>query len=478
MRRKIIALSTMLGIMIAGCSSPATMPEAPPMPPEEKKVFVETEEITYGELTAETTLIGEIEPVEEKLVTSEVSGKVKQLSVQDGEFVQQGQLIATLESDEQEDRIDQAESALLRAKQSVQNAEISKEQMESSYEQMQISLQQAEANSEVKDNEQSTKLELELDDLEQRLEKVIEEHEKVKRLYNKGIVSKLELEQAEEAERQANLAYKQGKLNADNAVGDLEKERMSLISAEKDLTKAELSLEQATFDLQQAQEDYDEAKQKQGSLTLRSPIAGFVKYKDVQEGAFVGQQTPLFSIYNPNDMKVKVNVSPAQKSYFQNGQELHIRGSNEDEPTSANVSIITPYLNEDGFFQVEAIIGSDQTTFIPGEYVEIVFNSVVAQDQLIVPTDSILEKGDRSFVFIVENETAVMKEVEVVQSQSKWTSVEGDLNAGEPVVTKGNKLLSTGLKVQMIGEEKEVTEKKQEEVVDNESTSTKDGDEQ
>ena len=68
---------------------------------------------------------------------------------------------------------------------------------------------------------------------------------------------------------------------------------------------------------------------------------------------------------------------------------------------TVEVTHISPYVDDKGFIQLEASIQGDSKNFIVGEYVELVAETIIGENQLIIPTKAITEKDERAFVYII-----------------------------------------------------------------------------
>src|SRR5699024_5635854 len=67
-----------------------------------------------------------------------------------------------------------------------------------------------------------------------------------------------------------------------------------------------------------------------------------------------------------------------------------------------------------------------------------------------VPTETIVEKGGESFVFVIEDDQAVETKVTIEETQSDKTAIKGDVKKDDEIVTTGQLSLQDGSKVNVV----------------------------
>ncbi len=496
MRNCYIMLGKMIVIaaVLTGCSTDASTGETDELslPQEAKKVIVETDVIKHGDLLSEKRISGQVISNEETDVYTNVGGKITQMAFKEGQVVQKGQVIAKLDSEEQlslveqsNETVTQAQAGIDQAMQQLENAEIGKQQAVNRHDQVKLAFGRLEEkyNKSQKDqgeNEESTPQGLDLEELKTQWESAVKNYEKSLRLYEKEIIPRKELEQSKEQEESARRNYEKGLLavkeSSKELEGTIENDKINLLTSEMELKQADLTVGQAKIALQQAknalqkaQQDAVRAKGKLNELEVRAPFTGVLKKIHVKEAGYVAQQSPIVTMFNHEQLKVIASVYPSQKKDFSVGQKLKIQGVNNEAINEGEIIHISPYVDEKGFFQMEASILGDQTNYIAGEYIELLIETIADKNQLLVPTKAIIEKDEKAFVYLIKNSKAIYKEVEVLQMQTDWTSVKGDLKQGEEIAVKGMVLLSDGMDVENI-------HKKDNKKIDkNDSSKEKDG---
>ena len=230
---------------------------------------------------------GRVEAISEEVrVGAQLSGKLRQVAVEEGDQVQAGQVIATLDNDDYRARVQSAE-AELRARQAdarrVVNGARAQERLEAA-----AALKEAEAV----------------------LEHATADHERRQDLFAERVISREELDRSAE---QFHVA---------EAKVEAMRQRHSLIddaAREEDTSKAasEIALAQARLD--EAQATYEKT-------FVRAPISGVVLRKHRKAGESVSTQfdSPIVTLADRSVVRVRVDVDETDIGRVAIGQAAYV----------------------------------------------------------------------------------------------------------------------------------------------------------
>jgi len=515
-KKRTISLSLMLVLILVltGCTSnnSAEGTDELSLPQEEKKVIVETAEVKQGNLYSKRGISAQVVSTQEVEVYVNIGGRIIEMAVKEGDIVEKGQIIALLDSEEQEmvisqanDAVDQVKAQINQAKQQLQTAEHGKRQATSRHEQSKLAFARLEKqyskfqNPQDK-NEMETSHSIDLTELKSQWDNALSNFEKSSRLYDKDIIPRKELEQAQAQEESARRSYEKSLLSAKESAeknmlavnesseelkNTIENDKIGLLISEMELQQAGVGIEQAKIILtqaqqasQQAKKESEKAKTKLSESAIRAPFTGIVNNVHIKEGGYAAPQAPIVTMFNDQQLKVVAAIYPSQKKDLVNGQKIEIVGVNGEVSHDGEITHIAPYIDDKGFIQLEASIPGDSKNFIVGEYVELVVETMIGKNQIIIPTKAITEKDDRTFIYSIQDSKASYQEIEILQMQEEWTSIKGNLQSGEEIAVKGMVLLSDGSNVQVVGEgnpAEEITKPTKE---DKDSSTEKDGESQ
>jgi RND family efflux transporter MFP subunit len=197
-------------------------------------------------------------------------------------------------------------------------------------------------------------------------------------------------------------------------------------------------LEQARLQLLVAEKDLAD------SLVL-APISGKVSQRFMEPGEMAGPGSPVVriedlsllevSVFLPEEHYAKVECERTQMRIIVSGIDLGARPVTYKSPT------INPKLRT---FEIKALVDSPPEGVAPGGLAQV---TVVMDSRLGIgiPSPAIQQRGGRSVVFVVEDDSARMVPVTTGRTADGWTEMlDSDWTAGTPVVTMGQQQLSEG----------------------------------
>jgi len=210
-----------------------------------------------------------------------------------------------------------------------------------------------------------------------------------------------------------------------------------LATAEKALANAQANLE---------------AQQQMGgghAAVMRAPADGVITAVHVASGARVAANTTLLTLVEQGGLYARLGVTPGLAPGVRVGMPATLSAVfNPQLSLQAKVSQVGGVVDAaSGLVDVLAsITGKAGEQFMPGTFVtaDITLNET---HSLAVPHSAVLRDAQGTYVFIVENHVAHRLNVKAGIDDGTWIAVQGDLKAGESVVTLGNYELQDGMAV-------------------------------
>lgn len=215
-------------------------------------------------------------------------------------------------------------------------------------------------------------------------------------------------------------------------------------ASQQQLDQAMRSIEQARLNLRLAELNLENA-------VVTAPISGRLTEVNAEEGDLVSSASPLFRITADERMTVSVNVSAKQRMLFLDMKEVDVTFPDLGITMPADIRHVSS-LPSGGFYAVEAELDNADGAIVAGMTARFVLTNVLVEDAVLVPTAALVEKGGETRVFAALDGRAKEIIVDVLETQSDWSAVSGDLIEGTPVVTKGQLLLQDGAPVEIVGE--------------------------
>ncbi len=433
----------------------------------QKKKADKATEVFLGEVERRTIYetvgaSGKIYPIVEVKISSDVSGEIVELYVEEGDSVKSGQLLARIDPDAFESQVEQAKASVNSAK---ANAAMSEAGLQTSIAQ----LEQVKAN----------------------LANTRKIHERNIKLHADGVISQADFEASE-----ANLQSLEANLR----------------SAEANVSSSEKNIEAGKYRIQSAEAALKEIRTSLRRTTIVAPMSGIISDLSVELGErVVGtiqmSGTEMMRIANLNAMEVQVDVSENDilrvsmgdsveievDAYFDKtfyGKVTQIANSASNAGAQAlatdQVTNFTVTVQIDAASYQDLISDGRQYPFRPGMSATVEIFTTKAEDIIAVPIQAVTtrdkkndkDKGDEDkpkegfdddeidldkieeVVFVLRGDTVDKVQVKTGIQDDEFIHILSGLDGDETVVTGPYAVVSKSLKEGEDVEEKNKSKKK------------------
>jgi len=178
---------------------------------------------------------------------------------------------------------------------------------------------------------------------------------------------------------------------------------------------------------------------------IRSNIDGIVSARHVEPGEVAEAGRSLVSIVDPSDMEVQLMVS--RRDINSINRDTRVELIIDGVANEGRVMRISPEAQAgSGLHPVVVGLGSG-SGLLPGAYLEGRFLLARMENVLVIPSDVIMFRGARQFVYVVTGDTdtvASLVEIEIGEGRGGLVIVTSGLNAGDRLIISGNRTLSDG----------------------------------
>ena len=184
------------------------------------------------------------------------------------------------------------------------------------------------------------------------------------------------------------------------------------------------------------------------NFTLTAPISGTVETVNVSENNMASPSAPAFVISADGEKTVTFYVTDDVAKEIQMGQE--VVATSQGVSYHGAVSQVGLAVDAStGLFKMEAVL-QDALDLPNGKTVELTTTAYSQSNAILVPSDALyFESGDSSYVYVVEDGTAVRRNVTVGLYDNETTAITGGLNVGEEVITTWSAGLRDGVPVRI-----------------------------
>lgn len=378
-------------------------------------------------------------PGREASFSAATAGKVTRVLVQVGQHVSVGQTMAELDRSVLAAQVRQAQAALQQARFTAAQARAvsgkpSQTVAADQVRQAEAALQTARANQTLAQNNLTRQ----------------------QRLFERGIAPRKDVDEAQnqitvttEAVRQAESALAAARVNAARGVGEA--------STQASVAAGGVAAAQAALDV---------ARAELGRGVIRSPIAGTVTRRAINDGETVDPATPAFEVMDTAALDLVANLPAGYLGRVKTGDlaVVHIEPQPDKEFSGGVVQVAPSVDPQTNTVAVRVRLPNPTGELKAGVFANARIAVEIHPQALVVPETALVVEGDEAFVFVPQGEKVEKRKVTVgIRDEGRAEILEG-LKDNDRVVTTGAFGLGDGTKIKIIpGEEKkEGSDKKDE----------------
>ncbi|MBM7609082.1 RND family efflux transporter MFP subunit [Lysinibacillus composti] len=453
MKKKEAILSIVISsaLLMSACSSGATSASESESKSKRAAINVETASVELESLDALSSFSGKLEPVEETNVSYQIGGKIQDLKADVGDSIKSSEVLASLIDSDLQLQVDLADNAVLQAEATVISANSAISASEANIGAANARINSAQANLAQVDKgaraQEKEQAKINVDLAKSAHEKLKTDLERIKALYDQGIVAKSQYDeiklQVDNAQKQVAIAEQSYSLITE---GSTEEQRdivrSGIKEAEAGKAQAQAAAKQSQASKKQAEASYQQAligkKQAEVALAktkLTSPTSGVILTKHVSEGEQINAGDPIYTVGKINQLKAILPIPDKEVANWKAGDEVTVRLY--DEERKGKVSKIYPQTNEGtGTVSVEVVIDNEELDWLPGQVVSA--NRTVSDNVgILVPIEAVISSGSDPYVFKVVDGHAVKTAVVTGKLVGNKIHIVSGLEEGTEIVIRG-----------------------------------------
>lgn len=206
------------------------------------------------------------------------------------------------------------------------------------------------------------------------------------------------------------------------------------------------------FEAQQARVDLVELELSYSAIT--APFAGVVSERMIKLGNQVGTNEPIFVITAMTPLQATLDVPERELARLAENQSVSVAlDALPDQAYAGFIQRISPVVDAgSGTFRVTVEVNDESGRLRPGMFgrFQVIYDE--RDSVLLAPVEAVTIEDGRASVYVVQEDEAYQREVEVgYRNNGKFEIVSG-LSEGERVVVLGQAALRDGSKVQVLGD--------------------------
>lgn len=336
------------------------------------------------------TVTGTLAAYDQATVSAKVPGRVKSIAVDLGSVVRQGQIIAQIEQQDYQLRLQQAEAALAQARARVglppdgKDDRIDPEKTGT--------VRQAQAL---------------LDDAKLRLDRA-------ENLFQRGVLAKAQLDGAEAEHKVALSRYQ-------DAVEEI-RNRQALVV--------------------QRRSELEIARQQLADSSIYAPFNGVVQEKRASIGEYLAAGAPIVNVVRMDPLRLRAEVPERESRDVRVGLSVRVTLEGDSNVYGGKIARISPTITaQNRVLIVEAEVHNNGQ-LRPGSYARAEIVSDDSNAAIAVPVNAIISFAGIDKVILVQDGKAVEKPITIGRRTADWAEILSGLNTGDVVVVNPGNLQS------------------------------------
>lgn len=400
----VLGVLVLAAALVAGCSAQSGAQPSPTADTQVKTVKVApVEKKKIGEPLEQ---VADISAAVQMNIITKVNGDVLEILKKRGDRVEKGEVLFRIDPTDLEIQKEKAQLSIAGTQEQMQKARHDLE----------------DGKLELKNG--ITKLELALKDAEKG-------YNKLRNDYDEGLVTKIQLEQAETQLNGLRL--------------DLEGAKRKLNTLEETN-----SLSQLEYGLKTADVTLRELERGLSNTEVKTTVSGVITDLPVEVGMTVSPGIPGATVQQLDPVKIKAELTEEAAALVRGKQELTFYVPGSAEKTKAAVSYLADVVGaQSKSYALELTVPNPDYKLKPGSKAQILLTEEQEQVVVTVPTLSVVREGGDTYVYVISGNVAEKRKVQLGRLNETYQEVLSGLKEGEQLVISGQNQLKDKEAVQL-----------------------------
>ena len=376
------------------------------------------------DIEVKLSFTADVLPAKQAAIFSKVSGYIRKIHVERGDFVKEGQLLAEIDDLELRASAEQARAALLSSQAGLEVARSTLEGQKANLENQRANLAKARAVA-ANDGRQA---------------------DRMKTLFEKGMVSALDWDNA-------RTNSDSSRASTDAAEAQLRLAGVQITTQESQVRLAEAQVETFRSALSLAQSNLSNTR-------LTAPFAGFIAQRNLDQGAAVSGQSAgttttsvgILLIQDIASVKVQLEVPERDIGRVKVGAGVRVTADPyKGEVFAGSIARVVHNLDpRSRTMGVEVEIPNPGARLNPGMFARVEAVVDTRTGVLTIPLEALRVGDGRPSVMVVRNNVVEPVAIEVGAADPRGVEVVKGLGAGDQVILQGKDLVRQGQKVRAV----------------------------
>lgn len=167
----------------------------------------------------------------------------------------------------------------------------------------------------------------------------------------------------------------------------------------------------------------------QNTITITSPISGYVTHVNVNIGMYVNPTDVMFKIVDTEHLHAELTVFEKDVPKIKLGQKVRFTLANETDERTATVYLIGREISSDRTVRIHCHLDKEDLDLLPGMYLK-AYVEAGTQRLPAIPNEAIVNFEGKDYVFVAEKEANHFKMLELTKGISELGYTEVEMKEG------------------------------------------------
>ncbi|MGB4440278.1 MAG: efflux RND transporter periplasmic adaptor subunit [Sedimentibacter sp.] len=271
-------------------------------------------------------------------------------------------------------------------------------------------------------------------DIDKQVNQAFAAYESAKAGYD---VSAAQIDSAKKSFERIEKLYEEG------AVAETQYDQAKLAASDEALEAAKKGVEQARV-------AYENAASAAENAEVKAPISGVISDISIVEGEFATSAQPPMTIVDSDSITVELGIPGNMVNKIIKGSPVNVEISSANYSEKSTVDSISTSTDPMTNLYTVSILLENNGSIKPGMFAKVNFETDKIENALAVKTEAVVEKDQKSYVYIVNGDVAQGKEVVTGLDTGTYIEIKEGLTAGDKVIVKGQDYVTDGSKIKIV----------------------------
>lgn len=212
------------------------------------------------------------------------------------------------------------------------------------------------------------------------------------------------------------------------------------------------SVQSKAYTAEKAERGAEALMQQREDMVLRAPRSGIIGYRKAEPGEIITAGTKVLSLVDSSRMKVDCTLSEADAAILQPGMEVQVTVEAMGADYPGRIVYVSPAMDEaNKSYQVRIELLGEELQLKAGLFAHTSLDILQRPDTLFVPKEAVLSRNGRQLVFVLDEENrAQMREVRLGLINDESDEILSGLEEGDRVIISGLDRLQQGTAVEVL----------------------------